>query len=123
MTRKIALVRNYHAQGTMKVDPEKIVRVFHNLAGNAADAMPKGGELLVTTQQANGNTTIEFRDTGHGMSDEVKARVFEPFFTAGKRHGTGLGMSIVKKIIDDHHGRIEIDSEPDKGTTVRLILP
>ena len=57
------------------------------------------------------------------MPEEVKRRIFEPFVTYGKKHGTGLGMSIVKKVIDDHKGKIEIDSELGKGTTIRMMFP
>lgn len=57
------------------------------------------------------------------MPEEVKKRIFEPFMTYGKKHGTGLGMAIVKKVIDDHKGRIEIESEMGKGTTIRILLP
>jgi signal transduction histidine kinase len=58
-----------------------------------------------------------------GMPEEVRLKVFEPFFTRGKQHGTGLGLAIVKKIVDDHNGSIEINTEVGKGTTVRIILP
>ena len=57
------------------------------------------------------------------MTDEVRQKAFEPFFTRGKRHGTGLGLAIVKKIVDDHKGSVEIDSEVKRGTTIRLLLP
>jgi signal transduction histidine kinase len=105
------------------MDQDKLVRVFYNIASNARDAMPQGGTLEVTTIEENGFVKIEFRDSGTGMPEEVKKRIFEPFMTYGKKHGTGLGMSIVKKVIDDHKGRIEIDSEMGKGTTIRMLLP
>jgi signal transduction histidine kinase len=57
------------------------------------------------------------------MPEEVKRKIFEPFVTYGKKHGTGLGMSIVKKVVDDHKGKIEIESEMGKGTTIRIMLP
>ncbi|MGA2623786.1 MAG: ATP-binding protein [Bacteroidota bacterium] len=121
--RNVQLQRNLQFAGTVKVDQDKLMRVFYNIAGNAADAMPNGGQLTVITLQKDGGLAIEFIDTGTGMPPEVKAKIFEPFVTYGKKHGTGLGMAIVKKIVDDHKGRIEIDSEMGKGTTVRLILP
>jgi signal transduction histidine kinase len=97
--------------------------VFYNIASNARDAMPQGGSLTVTTIEENDCVRIDFTDTGTGMPEEVKKRIFEPFMTYGKKHGTGLGMSIVKKVIDDHNGKIEINSVMGKGTTITIYLP
>ncbi|MBI5215437.1 MAG: cyclic nucleotide-binding domain-containing protein [Ignavibacteriae bacterium] len=121
--RNVQLVQNTEFKGMVQVDQDKLMRVFYNIAGNAADAMPNGGTLTVNTFEKNKQIAIEFVDTGTGMPEEVKAKIFEPFMTFGKKHGTGLGMAIVKKIIDDHHGKIEIDSEMGKGTTIRIMLP
>ncbi|MCX6144561.1 MAG: ATP-binding protein [Ignavibacteriales bacterium] len=119
----VQLVRSTRFEGKVKMDQDKMIRVFYNLASNARDAMPQGGSLVVLTERSNGNVKIEFTDSGSGMPEEVRARIFEPFMTYGKKHGTGLGMAIVKKVIDDHHGKIEIDSEMGKGTTIRILLP
>ena len=121
--RNVKLVKNLTFSGKMMMDQDKMVRVFYNIAGNAADAMPEGGTLTVNTMPVNGSVKIEFIDTGTGMPPEVKAKIFEPFVTYGKKHGTGLGMSIVKKVVDDHKGHVEIDSEMGKGTTIRLVFP
>jgi signal transduction histidine kinase len=120
--RNITITRNFGFEGICVLDVEKMVRVFYNLAGNAADAMPEGGTLAISTSQRDHTLVIDFTDTGHGMSPEIRAHVFEPFFTYGKKHGTGLGLAIVKKIIDDHNGNIEIESETGKGTTIRLLF-
>lgn len=119
----IKLEKHLQFKGTVKLDQDKMVRVFYNIASNARDAMPNGGSLTVSTEDIGGMVKIEFTDTGTGMPEEVKRRVFEPFVTYGKKHGTGLGMSIVKKVIDDHKGKIEIDSELGKGTTIRMMFP
>ncbi|MBI4548405.1 MAG: cyclic nucleotide-binding domain-containing protein [Ignavibacteriae bacterium] len=121
--RKVHLVKKLKFIGKVKVDPDKLMRAFYNIASNAADAMPKGGQLTIRTEQKNGSVLVEFVDTGTGMPAEIRNKIFEPFVTYGKKHGTGLGMAIVKKIIDDHKGTIEIESEPGSGTTVRLSLP
>ena len=121
--RNVQLNRNLQFAGTVNVDQDKLMRVFYNIAGNAADAMPNGGQLTVNTFRKDNNVVVEFVDTGTGMPPEIKAKVFEPFVTYGKKHGTGLGMAIVKKVIDDHKAAIEIDSEMGKGTTVRILLP
>jgi K+-sensing histidine kinase KdpD len=119
----VKLVRKSDFTGVVRLDQDKMVRVFYNLASNARDAMPQGGTLSVSTQALNNYVRIEFSDSGTGMPEEVRKRIFEPFMTYGKKHGTGLGMAIVKKIVDDHQGKIEIESELGKGTTIRIMLP
>lgn len=119
----VTLVRETTFKGQVKLDQDKVVRVFYNIASNARDAMPQGGTLTVRTEPADGFVKIEFADSGSGMPEEVKKKIFEPFMTYGKKHGTGLGMAIVKKVIDDHKGKIEIESEMGKGTTIRMLFP
>jgi signal transduction histidine kinase/CRP-like cAMP-binding protein len=121
--KNISLVTELAEQGDVTMDVEKMVRVFYNLAGNAADAMKDGGTLTVRTAQSNGRLVIEFSDTGCGIPDEIRNKIFEPFFTHGKKHGTGLGLAIVKKIVEDHHGKLEIESEVNRGTTMRILIP
>jgi signal transduction histidine kinase len=119
----------------VEVDPAQFEAALVNLAVNARDAMPDGGSLTVAManrgadEAASGelrrdHVCISVSDTGVGMSAEVKERVFEPFFTtkeSGK--GTGLGLSMVYGFVRQSEGRIEIDSAPDKGTTIRILLP
>ena len=121
--RNIQIDRNLQFDGQVKIDPDKLLRAFYNVAINAADAMGKEGVLYITTKRGVGNVIVEFRDEGCGMPDEVKSRIFEPFFTYKKKYGTGLGMAIVKKIIDDHKGKIEVESRVGMGTTIRFLLP
>jgi putative methionine-R-sulfoxide reductase with GAF domain len=121
--RNIKLEKNLNFKGKMKLDTDKIIRVFYNIASNAADAMATGGSITVTTEDTGSMVKVDFKDTGTGMPEEVKQRIFEPFVTFGKKHGTGLGMSIVKKVMDDHKGKIEIETELGKGTTIRLLFP
>jgi len=121
--RKITLVRQYGYEGDVLLDAGKFARVIANLVSNAADAMPEGGTITVLTTASDAGITVEVSDTGAGIPDDVLKKIFEPFFTHGKKHGTGLGLSIVKRIIDDHHGTIEVFSTPGKGSTFRLSLP
>ena len=123
VARNINVVSDIQYTGIMAIDQEKMMRVFYNIAANAADAMPSGGDLKITVDRRDYTVAIEFADTGIGMPPDIQARVFEPFLTHGKQHGTGLGMAIVKKIIEDHKGTIEVESVEGKGTTVRLLLP
>ncbi|HMK39826.1 MAG TPA: ATP-binding protein [Bacteroidota bacterium] len=121
--RNVVIARDFQYTGECTMDVEKMVRVFYNLAGNAADAMKDGGRLTIRTEKRDGMIAIEFTDTGCGIPDEIRSKILEPFFTFGKRHGTGLGLAIVKKIVDDHHGKLEIESVVNQGTTFRLLIP
>ena len=112
--------------GRVRIDPGYLVQVLMNLAVNARDAMPRGGTLTITTRNvdATREVMVSVSDTGCGMPPEVKARVFEPLFTTkGVGKGTGLGLSVVRGIIDQAGGRIEIDTQVDAGTELRIYLP
>jgi len=111
-------------------DPELLQQVFLNLITNALDAMPHGGVLTVTTRpsvslsQNGGFVEVVVKDSGTGMSDEVKEKALEPFFTTkepGK--GAGLGLAICNEIIRSHHGKLEIESQEGKGSTICVHLP
>ena len=110
-------------RGHVCLDVEKMEQAFLNIVYNARDAMPDGGTLTISTKQIDAMVCIEFTDTGCGMSPELQAHFLEPFVTAGKPSGTGLGMAIVKEILDAHHGRIEVASAVNAGTTIRVCLP
>jgi len=87
------------------------------------DAMYEGGRLSFRTWQNEGNVLIGISDTGEGMPEEVRRRVFEPFYTTKREKGSGLGMSVSYGIIERHGGRIEVKSEVGKGTTFTISLP
>lgn len=94
-----------------------------NLIQNALDAMKGGGTLGVTVRRDRASAIVEVHDTGHGMSAEVRERAFEPFFSTKGPNGSGLGLAEVYGVIKRHNGRVEIESEVGKGTTVRLVFP
>ncbi len=113
-------------------DPTHLQTLFLNLITNALDAMPKGGVLTIKTRQRPPSPSpreerwleIALTDTGIGITEESKKRIFEPFFTTKKMgEGTGLGLAICEKIIKEHSGRIEIESEVGKGSTFLISLP
>jgi signal transduction histidine kinase len=102
-------------------DPFKMKRVFLNLMKNAREAIEKKGKIEIGAEKNKNGIKLFVRDNGAGMPPEVANRIFEPFFTHGK-HGTGLGMTVVRKIIEDHKGEIKIESIPGKGTTFNILL-
>lgn len=105
-------------------DSEQLKQVFLNIIKNAFEALPQGGKLFLQTawDKHEGLVRVVIRDTGTGMDQQTIANMFDPFFTT-KEDGTGLGMFISKKIIDNHGGRLKVQSEPLKGTTVTVLLP
>ena len=103
-------------------DTEKLKQVFVNLIINAAEAMPDGGLLEITTTYSNKNLTLEFKDTGEGMTPEEKSRIFDPFYTT-KATGTGLGLPICYQNVNMHGGTIAVDSALGEGTTFIITLP
>jgi two-component system, NtrC family, sensor histidine kinase PilS len=103
-------------------DPNQMRQIFWNLARNAIQAMPDGGELCVALEARQGReVTITFQDSGQGMSREQKERLFEPFNSSSG--GTGLGMAIVYQLVRDHNGAVVVDSETGKGTCISIKLP
>ncbi|MDX1585004.1 MAG: ATP-binding protein, partial [Thermoanaerobaculia bacterium] len=103
-------------------DPNQIRQVFWNVAKNAFQAMPEGGRLVVSTSVIDGHYRITFNDEGTGMSDEDRRRMFQPF-TTSSASGTGLGMAISYRIVQEHDGAIEVDSHPGSGTRITISLP
>jgi signal transduction histidine kinase len=109
-------------------DQQQLEQVLVNLYLNALDAMPEGGKLLVEAKiaQPNGRTTeavITVADTGFGIAEADLAKIFQPFFTAKKKRGMGLGLPICERIVKNHGGRIEVESQPETGTTFKIYLP
>ena len=108
----------------VSADRGQLEQVLVNLAMNASDAMPDGGELRVRSGGAAPTAWFEVTDTGAGMTEEVQARIFEPFYTTKERgKGTGLGLAVVHGIVGHHGGKIEVHSTVGRGTTFRVVLP
>jgi nitrogen fixation negative regulator NifL len=128
-TRKIEVVRDFVDDlPTIQADRQQLRQLFLNLLTNASDAMPQGGKLTVRAAPSAladaEAVAIEFADTGEGITAENLEKLWEPFFTTkpeGK--GTGLGLAICRRIVEDHGGTIDIQSQVGRGTTIRIVLP
>jgi signal transduction histidine kinase len=122
--RGITLVAGSPPAGTyVRMEPQRISRVFHNLLYNAVDAMMEGGTITLSYTVSDGMLRVDVADTGKGIPPEIASQLFQPFATYGKTRGTGLGLSISRKIVEDHGGRIWVESEPDHGATFSFTLP
>jgi len=109
---------------SITADSAQLQQVLVNLVVNAEHAMPDGGTLTIATQAAEGRVLLRVTDTGVGMSEEVKAKVFLPFFTTKEvNEGTGLGLSVVHGIVSSHGGTIRVTSEVGMGSTFEVELP
>jgi signal transduction histidine kinase len=113
-----------HDRGIAHFDEEKMQRVFHNLARNAAEAIgDRGGACRIEVDRSDdGNLVLSFSDDGPGVSEEIRHRLFESFTTHGKKGGTGLGLAIVQSIIEDHGGNVSVESQPGH-TAFTIVLP
>jgi signal transduction histidine kinase/DNA-binding response OmpR family regulator len=107
------------------IDPAELREVLLNLLFNAADAMPDGGSIRISTRPGRkpGSADLEVRDTGHGMPEAVRLRIFEPFFSTKGSKGSGLGLAVAYSIITRRGGSIEVESRQGEGTTFTLTLP
>lgn len=108
----------------VRIDPQRLSRLFYNLLNNAVDEMPDGGKIMLRFAVEGGELRVEVEDAGWGIATEIAQSLFRPFATHGKAHGTGLGLTICKKIAEDHGGRIwAVSSAPGKGATFCFTLP
>ncbi len=121
--KQIELVIDARETGVAYFDELKFLRVVHNLARNAAQAMKPGGKFTMGISKVGSELEFQFSDTGPGIPPEMEGRLFELFATSGKKEGTGLGLAIVKKIVDEHHGTITYKSVPGEGTTFTIRMP
>ncbi|MGV8121762.1 MAG: sensor histidine kinase [Candidatus Xenobiia bacterium LiM19] len=122
LRNNIAVNLNFSYDSSVSVDEERMGRVLQNMLINAKDAMPSGGTLTIMTEKKDGSVLIIVKDTGCGISSEHLESIFEPFITIGKKKGTGLGLTISKKIVQEHDGTITVVSD-SKGTAFTIALP
>jgi PAS domain S-box-containing protein len=120
----IDIEEDYREAPPVSIDRRVLGRAVINLVENALQAMPDGGTLTVgvAPDASNGSVVLTVRDTGTGLDEEVRARLFEPYFST-KSSGTGLGLAIVQRAVAAHHGRIDVESEAGRGTAIHIRLP
>jgi signal transduction histidine kinase len=119
----IALAGNHAgSRVSMVANPNQVKQVFWNLAKNAVKAMPGGGTLRIDLLDEGDGVRIVVADTGVGMTEKDKEHLFEPFYS-GFNDGRGLGLSGIRRVVDDYDGTIEVRSEPDQGTEIVITLP
>jgi PAS domain S-box-containing protein len=122
--KRVEIVKELGPLPTLTCHAAKLNQVVMNLLANAIDASHEGGKVTVRTSAQNGSIQVAVADTGSGIDPAVRARIFDPFFTTKPiGEGTGLGLSISYGIVQDHGGRIDVDSTPGKGSTFTIVLP
>ncbi|MEA3493956.1 MAG: ATP-binding protein [Candidatus Margulisiibacteriota bacterium] len=117
--KKVSVEKKLNKLRKIRGVPGEIEEVFVNLMQNAVEAMPNGGKLSLKSYPLGGRIVVEVADTGKGIPEGIKEKIFDPFFSA-RHEGVGLGLSIAYRIIREHGGDIDIDSEPGEGTTFRI---
>jgi signal transduction histidine kinase len=123
-TDDISLEKNFGSVTGILAKPEEIQQVFLNIISNAVQAMKGKGTLTLSSQQDHGFVVVQIRDTGPGIPPEHITKVFDPFFTTkGQGEGTGLGLNIVHRVVNQYGGNIKIESEPGEGTTFVISFP
>ncbi|HEX5168721.1 MAG TPA: ATP-binding protein [Cyclobacteriaceae bacterium] len=124
-SRGIEIVENLDKKlPVIEADSVQISQVLVNLMTNAIHSMPKGGTITVTTRRKSGGVSLIVSDTGSGMTSEVSKKIFEPFYTTKPvGQGTGLGLSVVVGIVEEHKGKILVSSVPGKGSKFEIVLP
>ncbi|MBM4356182.1 MAG: GAF domain-containing sensor histidine kinase [Deltaproteobacteria bacterium] len=120
--RNIALKVENLCRQKFKADEGKLKRLFFNVARNARDAMPEGGTFTIRSEETEDSIVFRLSDTGHGIPEEIRGRLFQSFVTQGKKDGTGLGLAIVKSIVEQHKGAVSYETGPS-GTTFIVTLP
>ncbi len=114
---------NLGYRGAARFDEVKMKRAIANLAKNAREALGQRGRFTMAIQQTGDQVEFALGDSGPGLPPEIESRLFQSFATHGKEDGTGLGLALVKKIVDDHQGEIRVESKAGEGVTFRLRLP
>jgi signal transduction histidine kinase/putative methionine-R-sulfoxide reductase with GAF domain len=122
-TNNIKILVQKRTSGIINIDFEKMMRVFHNIANNAKDAMPHGGTFTIEIDRVGDKIIFSFTDTGGGIPEAIQGTLFKSFVTFGKEHGTGLGLAVVKELVEAHRGVVNFTTAKGGGTTFLVTIP
>lgn len=122
-SRNCQIISEYDKDVTVKLDVKEFYQCYVHIIKNACDAMPDGGKINVYTKREDKRIKIFFKDSGLGIPEGFKEKIFEPFMSYGKKEGTGLGLSITLKVVEAHNGKIEVQSSLGEGATFIITLP
>jgi len=120
---KIRFAVSCHSVKKLMIDKDRVRRSIHNIIDNAEEAMPNGGIISVLMADYNGSLKITVEDNGTGIPEDIRETLFEPFVTSGKKNRAGLGLAVVKKVVDLHHGAISFTSGIGKGSEFIIEIP
>jgi signal transduction histidine kinase len=120
--KRISVIKDFRLQAGVFIDPNRVKEAFVNILSNAVQSISGSGEIYVSTYAKGPDAVVEVRDTGQGIREEERPFIFNPFYTT-KPSGTGLGLAITHRIIQEHNGTIEVESEVGKGSVFRVYIP
>jgi len=120
--RRVNFVSQPVADAEVVVDPDQLRQAVDNLLRNAVEATPAGGTVSLAAHATSRELVIEVRDTGHGIAEDHVPRIFDLYFTT-KPDGTGVGLAVTQQIVVSHGGRLDVDSAPGAGTSMRVVIP
>jgi signal transduction histidine kinase len=119
----VSVIQEIPADIELPLERSRMERVFLNLVGNALEAMPDGGEVGISARTVEGGVLVQVQDTGPGIAAEIRSQLFQPFVSAGKRNGLGLGLALSRQTVLDHGGDMWVDSVPGRGARFIFRLP
>ncbi len=122
-SRNCKIVTETDKDVTVKLDQKEFFQCYNHIVKNACDAMPDGGTVHISTKRDGKKVKIFFKDSGLGIPEGFKEKIFEPFMTHGKKEGTGLGLSITRKVVEAHSGTIDVESSVGNGASFIITLP
>jgi len=111
------------AEIELPLERSRMERAFVNLVGNALEAMPNGGVVQISAQREGGSVVVQVQDNGPGIAPEIRSSLFQPFVSAGKRNGLGLGLALTRQTVLEHGGDMWVESEPGHGARFQFRLP
>ncbi|MFH1195178.1 MAG: ATP-binding protein [bacterium] len=120
---KCQITNEFAEDAILKLDENEFYKCYYQIIKNSCESMPSGGDILIATGKEKNELNILIKDNGKGIPEKYHAQIFEPFFTYDKKDGSGLGLNITKKIIEEFNGKIKFESKPGAGSTFIISLP